>query len=233
MGIAMFAQAGIGPQFVGANRAALFNLPGNDREQRGLFHVRHWRRIQIAVPLNSAEHDGLTGTPGSVPALVASAYVGLIDLYMTAKRVIAIDFAHVLADFMTDAPRRFVGHAQLALQFLGRHTMPGRGEQVHGVEPLLQGRAGLLERRADHRVNMVSAIAGIGGELFQATPLADNTAPLTSKLAAEADFEQVLQARIVIGKAAEKVCNRELLSHVSLHTLNMGIRYTYVKGIIA
>ena len=124
------------------------------------------RCADVPATLDHAEDDLLVGN-----ATLAARHATdprFVGFDMTAKHGIAVNMAHVLANLVTDAPRRLVCHTNLALQFLGRYAVPRRGEQVHGIEPLLQGRAGPLKGRSLHRVNVMTAPgAGIGRKLAE------------------------------------------------------------------
>ena len=78
----------------------------------------------------------------------------------------------MLADQRGHAPRRLIGHAKLALEFLAADAVARRGEQVDGVEPKLERGAGLLKRRPDRGVQVVTApLAGIGALCLDPKPL--------------------------------------------------------------
>ena len=76
--------------------------------------------------------------------------------------------------------------------------MARRREQVHGVKPLLQRRVRAEERRADHRVNVLTARARVSGQFGQPLVEANVAAALTFILYAEARPEQMLKTRIII-----------------------------------
>ena len=124
----------------------------------------------------------------------------------TAKRGVAVNLAHVLADFVANSPRRLVGHGKLALQFLGADTVACRGEQVHGVEPLLQRGTRLLKRRPGHGADLVSAPrAFVNRTLFDAVELARLAALRAFRLIAVADGPKVVQTSVVGREAFEKL----------------------------
>jgi hypothetical protein len=99
-------------------------------------------------------------------------FVTLDSVEVTAKPIAAVHHRHVLADKAGHTPRCLVGDAQLALQFLCRHAVPRRGEQVDCVEPKLKRSAGLFERRPDRGMQVVTApLAGIGPLGLDAIPV--------------------------------------------------------------
>ncbi len=82
---------------------------------------------EIAAALDRPEHQRFTR--GAAPAFAAGptpADVGFVSLDMPAKRGIAVNARHVLADLMRHAPRSLVRRAKPAWQFLGGHAVPRR-----------------------------------------------------------------------------------------------------------
>lgn len=85
---------------------------------------------------------------------------------------VAVYIGHVLSDLVPHAPGALVGHAKLSLEFLSRNAMPGRGEQVHRVEPLLEWSLGLFKRGARHWMKVMTApLADVGRHLGQPVEL--------------------------------------------------------------
>jgi hypothetical protein len=106
------------------------------------------------------------------------------------------------------SPSRLVSDAKLPLKLFSRHAMPGRGEQIHGVEPLLQGRPGGLKGRSNHRVNVPAApLAGINWLALNLMKFAFFVAVLTNIFFTVFYEHQVRQARIIIGKAFKELSN--------------------------
>ena len=61
------------------------------------------------------------------------------------------------------APCRFVGDAELPLDFFGRDAIPRNGKEKHHIKPARKGRAGLLERGASGWIDLIAAmLAGVG-----------------------------------------------------------------------
>lgn len=115
----------------------------DDRHHRADASIRNDVRNEIAATLNHAKHNRLVGKKALFLRRLA-ADEGFVDFDLTAKaakRRIAIDLPHVFADFVAHAPSRLVGHAKLALDFLGGDTIPRRAEQEHDMEPVTQWRA--------------------------------------------------------------------------------------------
>ena len=204
--------------FVAADRRAGADFLKNDCLKGCATDVGDNTGYHVATTLQHSENDSLTCRSPTMLTGSLAADVDLIDLNMPGKIVITVNVGHVLADFVTDAPRRLVGHPKLALQFFRGYAVPGRGEQVHRVEPLLQRRPRVLERRPSHRMDVMAAPrAGIGGQLRQSHEPTFLSAFWAIKCLAVARFHQVREAAIVVRKPFEKVLYGELLSHRTLH----------------
>lgn len=143
------------------------------------------------------------------------------NLEVPVLRIVTVDLAHVLADFVSHPPSGLVGDAQLPLEFFGRNAMPRRGEQVQRVEPLLERRAGALKWRSDHRMNVIAATgAGIGRVILKACPPAELAALSAFDDIAMADQHQVRQTGVVVREKPHEVVDREsLFRHRAPHTL--------------
>ena len=67
---------------------------------------------------------------------------------------------------MCHAPSGFIGAANLALQFLGRHPVARAGHEVHGEEPVGERCARFFKYGPDARVDvMATMLAGISAAL--------------------------------------------------------------------
>lgn len=180
----------------------------------------------LTAPLDHAEDDVLVILPHFV-VTANKRLVGLDDALGT-ERAIAVNPSHVFADFMADTPSRLVGHAQLALQFLRGHAVARRGEQEHGVKPLLQGCPGAGKGRPGHRVYVMPApLADIGRFLAEPMELAVLPALRAVALFAVANLHKMVQAGIVVREAIEELLDVEWLSHcLSPYPSNIGYRST-------
>ena len=146
-------KAKVGAQFVGMDSAAGNDIRVNDRNQCRLPLVRHNLRHYVPAAFNHAQHNRLGGAEAA-----DESFVDLDVLAGTANGSVAVHTAHVFADFMAHAPRRLVGHAELALDFLCGNPVPRGAKQKHDVEPVAQWSAGALKRSVGHRGNLISAI---------------------------------------------------------------------------
>ena len=183
----------VGLQFVAVHRTALFDVPLDDRLKRFLLNV--WDNFchHVAAAFQHSEHNRLVG--GSATALTARplpADICFVYLDDPAQRSLAIHFGHVLAKFMTHAPRRLVGHAELALKLLSWNPVAGRGEQEHRVEPLLKWCARQRKWSALHRMNVMAAVARICWHLLKAMKLTDLAALGAEGIGPKTCFEQVI-----------------------------------------
>ena len=75
---------------------------------------------------------------------------------MALEKRKAIGIAHELAYLLAHTPSAFVRHAQLALEFLSRNSMPCGHKQIDGIEPNLETGPAVLKDRPGARINMIS-----------------------------------------------------------------------------
>jgi len=126
---------------------------------------------------------------------------------------------------MTHAPRRLVRHGKLALQFLRRDAMPGRGEQIHGVEPLHQWRSGTLKGCTRHWADVITApLALVKRAVFTLVKLAVFPAAGAVYWVAMAGIHQAFKASVVIWEHLKKLQYTHRLSHsLILHDYNTSL----------
>ena len=105
--------------------------------------------------MERAHNDSLGGAATVMPAALHAAHEGFVNLDVgadAADLTVTVNIGHVVTNERSHAPRCFVGHAKLALQFLGADTVARRGEKMDCVEPRLERGARLFERGANGRV---------------------------------------------------------------------------------
>jgi hypothetical protein len=142
---------------------------------------------------------------------------------MPGKLIITINLGQIFAKFMGHAPCRLVMHAKLAFEFFCRDAVARRSEEIHRVEPFLQRYASAAERRSYHRMNMIPAIAGIGGHSGQLAEFPGFAAALANDILTISLPEKMRQTRVIIRELCEKVLNCNALCHVSLQFGHYGI----------
>ena len=137
----------IGRKFVGVDDGVTLHGFLDDRHHRADAAIRNDLGDEITPTLDHAEHNRFVGEEALFLRRLATDE-GFVDLDLFAKatkRRVTIDLPHVFADFVAHAPSRLVGHAKLALDFLGGNTVPRRAEQEHDVEPIAQRCAGAVK----------------------------------------------------------------------------------------
>jgi hypothetical protein len=164
--VSKFRKRLVGAPFIGANGRTLLDVFLNEWQEGPLSNPAYHLGHNVTPTTNHSEDDSLLGTSGTfIRVPFPSANVSLVNLNVPVELVVPVHGSHVLSDLMGHSPSGLVGDGQLSLEFLGRDAMPGRGEQVESIEPLLQGGMAVLERGTRHWVDMVAAkLAGIGRE---------------------------------------------------------------------
>ena len=215
--VAMQRQSRVGPKLVCRDRGRFFHVRDNVGNEARALHVWHNTGHDRAAAFDHAEYSDFMGRSATATfARAASADHRFVNLNVARERSVAVYKAKVLSDLMTHAPCRFVIHGQLALQFFGGNTVAGRGEQVHGVKPLLQGNMGLLERRSHHRVNVVATCTGVSRHLRELLKFARIAATGALVIRAKALLEQVLKAGVVVWKKLHEFGDWHGLGHGGL-----------------
>ena len=158
-----FVQSFVRAQLVCVNRRALLNICLNGCKGF-LADIRDNLCHHLAVALQHSKHNRLLLCSSGDLSLCPSADISFVALNLGRRqRKFAVHFRHVLTDLVSNAKRALVGHAKLPLQLFTRNAMPGSGEQIHRVEPKLQGCPTVFKQCADSRVKMMSAkLARIG-----------------------------------------------------------------------
>ena len=183
MPIAHRAKPAIAEPFVGMDLTAARDGITDDRKQRATAPVGNDLGHDIAIAFEHPEYDMLVRKPAAFLAGANNAaHEGFVDLdgaREAADARIAVNIAHVFPDLMAHAPRRLVGHAELALHFLRRHAMPRRAEQEHHEKPIAKRSARPLERSSSRRKNLVTApFASVGAPRLDAVETGLAPAPL-------------------------------------------------------
>lgn len=180
----------------------------------------------FATTLDHAQHDLLV----VMALLVLAADERLVGFHdaKAAEWAVAIYLAHILADFVAHAPSALVGHTQLPLQFLGGHAVTRSAEQVHGEQPELERRPGVLKGRVHAGVNVVAAVlTGVRLARLEPVEMRVLSTLSTGMTLPIAGSHYVLQAGFFVRVELEELADRQGLGHVP----NLAIGVTCVKGI--
>ena len=121
----------------------------------------HAQRVSLLVGLDGGDKGRLAGraTTAFAPTSLATE-IGVIELDPPAERVLAVALHHHLHQLVSDAPRRVVGDAQMAVQLHRRDPFLVLGHEVDGLKPHRQGQLGGVEDGAcGNRGLAVAAIA--------------------------------------------------------------------------
>lgn len=213
MTITQLAQRAVSRRFVRAYRAVFGHVRFDDREQSGILRVRDDIGHQIIAELDHAENSCLfvpsAGTADLGAAVLAATDMRLVDFDLPAKAVVAVHGDRELTDLMTDTPCGLVGHAQLSLKLFSRYSVAGRGEQVHRIEPQLQGNPGALEGGTGAGINVMPAeFAAIGWTVSKAIEFSRLVAFDAIPFNSVTQGHDITQTSIVIWKSFEEVLNR-------------------------
>jgi len=221
---------------VGVDFRARLNRRADHRKQRPARAVGHNVRHHVAALFEHAEHNRLAFR--RVPAALATgqttaneSLVNLDNRTSAANRSVAVNRAHILADLVAHAPRGFVGHAKLPLDFLGRDTVTRSAELEHDEEPVAQRGTSAIKGRSSGRVNLMGApLTLIGPTLHDAGVPRLATAARTRKVGAVANLKQVVETGFLGRKLVLKLAER---GGFLRHTDCMPHSLTCRKGIIA
>lgn len=221
--VAALFQTAIRTKFIGVNRGTLFHVGFDDGLQRGLFAVRNDLRHHLAVALQHAKDNRFVGRATPTNACAMTSDIGFINLDLAGKRKLAVHLCHVLADFVTHAPRRLVSHAKLAFQLFRGNPVAGSGEKVDRIEPRLQRSAAVLEKSPGGRVKVMTApLASIGALGLETIPVGFLGALRADMALAKAHIKKVVQTGFVIRELREKLGHcRAALGFVLFHAPNL------------
>ena len=209
------AKRGVTEPFVGMDFSAGLNKLGNDGKQRRAGTVRNDASDNFTVALFYPEHDGFALT-GLRAALVPTD-IGFVRFNYgadPAQRIVAIQRPHVFADFVAHAPSGFVGHADLALNFLGSDAVTRRAELEHDEEPIAQAGAGAVKGGSCGRIDLRSApFASIRATGLHAVKASVLAALVALVALAKTNTHQVIEAAFFGRKAVLKLAESGGFAH--------------------
>jgi hypothetical protein len=204
--VAMLLDHLVGRHLIRVARRTLDDVFLNQRNQSCSFHIWHNFRHHLTAAFQHPEYECLPLGSAPTDAGTITADNGFIHFYIAFERPFAVHIGNVLADKVGHAPRRLVGHTKLALQFLRGHAVAGSREKVDGVEPELQWRASILERRSGGRVQMMPApLTDIGTFGLETIPVGFALAPWADMALTVARLKQMVQTGFVIRKLSDKL----------------------------
>jgi hypothetical protein len=127
------------------------------------------------------------------------------------KRTSIIGSRHQLSEFLTHTPSAFVGHAGLTLNFLRRDAVTRAGHEIHDKKPDRQLRSGFVKNGVRGWIDVVAALlAGEGAAFGHHVEPGQHTAGRAVNFrAAEIDFHQLRQARLIVGILGLKLLEGE------------------------
>ena len=207
MVVSLFAQTIVSDKFVRVRRGTLLDVLLNNWMERFNFAVRHNLGHYLSTALQHPEDNGFVfRATTAAHAASLSADIGFVNFDFAGQRKLAVNFGHVFADFMADAPSRLVGHAKFALQLFSRNTVARSGELVNRQKPKLQRRAAVLEQSADSGMQMMAADTAAKSAFgLQAIPFGLFAAFRAGMALTKAAIKNVLQASLIVRVLGEKL----------------------------
>jgi hypothetical protein len=187
--------------------------------KRLLFDVRDHLGRNLSATFCHSHNNRLAF--GAAPAFswVMAADIGLIKFDMSLENFELTRRAHKFADLLAYAPRRLIGHAKRALQFLARYAVASDDEKIDRIEPRLQRRMTILKDRASAWVNVIATKGAsermAPRDLMESCFIAARAANVTQAIP---NFHNAFQASIVISEFFKEFANRKLLNIADLRT---------------
>jgi len=217
----------VGLEFVRVNGRSLKDVLLDDRLENFSRIRANYLGHNLTVALQHPENDSLVLCVATAHSATFAAHIRFIHFHFAKKRELAINLRDVLTNLMPHAPRAFVRHSKLSLQFLSRNAVPGSGKKVDRIKPELQRSAAVLKGSANRRVKVMAApLAGVGPFRLNLVPVRLALAFRAGMALAKTYGENVCKAGIVRGELLEKVPNRDaglflLFSGLRLHGANL------------
>jgi len=232
MEVTLAAKCQIGRMLVSVYNRVRLHILLDERKQGVATAIGHNAGNDIPVALHHAENDRLRHHLADM-AVLNTANEGFVHFNLlgeTANRRITIDLRHVFANLMTHAPRRFVGHAKLALDFLCRNAITRSTKKEHNIEPVAQACAGPVEGCSSGRIDLRAAIlTGIAATGLHAVKMGVSAAFLAIVTVAIANAHKVIEAAFLSGEAVLKLTKGRGFAHAHYVARSPTCR----KGIIA
>jgi len=232
--VTSFVQMVVRLKFIGTDRTSSLDMIFNNTFKGIIGNIGNHFRHYITATLYHSKNNYLAFCATPTRAMVPSTNHSFVNFDMTGQIIIPVNSRHIFSDLMGHAPSSFISNPKLPLQFLGRDTMTGSSEKIHGIKPLLKRGMGVLKWGSRHRVNMVPApLAHINRLFFKLVKFSVPFAPEAIQLFAKAGFHEVRETGIIIRELLEKLLNCKAVSHgLILRDIKYSIFSPYVKGII-
>jgi len=206
---AKIIKAAIAAKLVRANGRAGVHMELDHRFHRGAVAARDNFGDNLPATFLHANDNSLVGLiarPLTLYRTADQSFVNLDNPTNAAERITAVNRAHILADFVTHAPSRFVGHAKLALDFLGGDTVSRSAELKHNEKPIAQRRAGAVKRRASGRIDLMGTpLALVGPTTSNARVTRRTVAAGAIKIRPVTRLKQVIEASVLGREAVLKL----------------------------
>lgn len=145
----------VGRMLVSVQSGSRLNRGANVPNQIGSVHGWNDFGNNSTPAIGHANHSSLASRATAPLTRSATANVGFIR-FAFAKEFGGF-IIHQLANFMSHAPRRLIGHAKLPFQFLSRNPVPACGHQEDGKEPRNEARSRFVEDCASRGVKLIPA----------------------------------------------------------------------------
>jgi hypothetical protein len=151
------------PRFIRKDCGRRYDTPHNMRQNvRRLRGRRNDLRDNLAATFDHPENRSLALESRLTPYPLREMFV---SVFAAEIRFIKFDFARQfpaiiaqrIAKSIEHAPRGFIGNAQFTSKLFSGDAASGACDQVHRIEPKMQGRGRLVEDRPRSRMQMMAA----------------------------------------------------------------------------
>src|SRR5580704_5655167 len=207
------AKIAIGSRFVGVQDRADFSILHDNVLDCLRFRVGQLERLGSAAALAHAKHGRLTDRTASRLQLLV---LMLVSLDPADEGFVNLDNALQLLEVGTAGfpqavqyePSRLLGDPYFLRKLYRGYALACRDEQVHRVNPLVQGNMAALENRPRaHREVLLALVAAIEAVCPFGDPLAQAADRAARTLRPQPPFE-ILPRRLLVGKHREQLERR-------------------------
>lgn len=225
----VFLDCCVAVKAIGVRRRALLHIAWHNRCQRlalGVVHGFQPQPAAFSAPVLDHHHHValLFGQAAAHALIVAAAHDGLVDLDAANQAVLLAAVQHV-GEFQLPQPRRFVVHANLALELFAVGAVLLGHEQVEQQEQLVEFQLRAVQDRACRGAGLMAALGALDDRILAKLVTLAMAAARAGKTAGPAGFDQHFAAGIVgavelhelnqVGRHRQK--QRGLASHGPSH----------------